>query len=177
MTLTTMEAVRAAIRDVPDFPKPGVMFKDITPVLSTPRLFQAVVDHFVERYRPLKPDAVVIIDARGFIIGSPVAYALSAPVIPVRKRGKLPYRTVEIEYDLEYGRSALAIHEDALRPGQRVVVIDDVLATGGTAGAAASLIQRLGATVLECGFLIELAFLGGRSRLAGAPAYSPLIYP
>ena len=172
-----LDAVRAAIRDVPDFPRPGVDFKDITPVLSNPALFGAVVSHFADRYRSLRLDALVIIDARGFILGAPVAHALGIAVVPVRKRGKLPYRSVEVEYDLEYGRSALAIHQDALKQGDRVAILDDVLATGGTAGAAVHLVRRLGAEVVECGFLIELAFLAGRARLDGAPAHAALVYP
>jgi adenine phosphoribosyltransferase len=176
MPFPDLDPVRAAIRDVPDFPQPGVMFKDITPVLSSPDLFRRVVDHFVARYRPLRLDALVIIDARGFILGAPVALELGVSAVPVRKRGKLPYRTVEVEYDLEYGRSALALHEDALRPGARVAILDDVLATGGTARAAVDLVRRLGADVVECAFLIELAFLGGRARLGDVPAHAPLVY-
>jgi adenine phosphoribosyltransferase len=177
MHASDLSSLRSVIRDVPDFPQPGVMFKDITPVLSSPDHFRAAIRHFADRYRPLKLDALVIIDARGFILGAPVAYELGIPVVPVRKRGKLPYRTIEVEYDLEYGRSALALHEDALHPGARVAILDDVLATGGTARAAVELVRRLGAEVVECGFLIELAFLHGRARLGDAPAYAPLVYP
>jgi adenine phosphoribosyltransferase len=168
--------LRATVREVPDFPRAGVGFKDITPVLGDARLFARVVDHFTGRYRDWRLDAAVVIDARGFLVGAPIACALGLAMVPVRKRGKLPWRTEELEYDLEYGRSALAIHADALRPGARVVVLDDVLATGGTAGAAVALVRRLGAEVVECGFLMELTFLAGRSRLADAPAYAPLVY-
>jgi adenine phosphoribosyltransferase len=164
--------LRRALRTVPDFPKPGIQFIDITPVLQDGRLFAVAVDLFCERYRALKPDAIVAVDARGFILGGAIARQLGLGLVPVRKKGKLPYRTIEQSYDLEYGSATIAMHEDALRSGQRAVLVDDVLATGGTAAAASALIRRLGAELLEATFLVELAFLNGRGRLGGIPLAS-----
>jgi adenine phosphoribosyltransferase len=168
--------IQRAIRNVPDFPKPGIQFKDITPVLADPRLFPASVELLTEGFKPGAVDAVVGIDARGFIFAAAAALRLKAGFVPVRKKGKLPYQTHEQEYDLEYGTATVAIHIDALKPGSRVVLMDDLLATGGTAAAAAALIGKLGATILEISFLIELKSLGGRDRLRGHPVRSLIAY-
>src|SRR3954468_19444360 len=161
----TAEEIAGAIRNVPDFPKAGIQFKDITPVLADARLFSGCIDLLIDGFKPGQVDAVVGIDARGFIFASAAAIRLQAGFVPVRKKGKLPFKTHEQEYDLEYGTSSIAMHVDALKPGSRVLLIDDLLATGGTAAAAASLVQKLGAQILEVSFLIELKFLNGRSRL------------
>lgn len=166
----------AAIRNVPDFPKPGIQFKDITPVLADARLFSGAIDLLTERFQPGTVDAVVGIDARGFIFAAAAAVRLQAGFIPVRKKGKLPYQTIEQEYALEYGSATVAIHTDALEPGSRVLLVDDLLATGGTAAAAAALVQKLGGHILEAGFLIELKFLNGREKLKGLPVRSLVVY-
>lgn len=176
MSSSSVEQIKAAIRDVPNFPKPPVIFKDITPVLQQPKLFRAAVDIFVDRHRRQKPDAIVGIDARGFIFSGAVAYQLGVPFVPVRKKGKLPYKTIEESYDLEYGRETLCLHVDAVKAGDRVVVLDDVLATGGTAATAARLVEQLGGKVAECDFLIELKFLSGTARLAKYSVFSALSY-
>lgn len=161
-----METIlKSAIRDVPDFPKPGIVFKDITPVLSDSKIFSKVIDSFVERYRSKKPDAVIGIESRGFLFGAPLAYKLGASCVPVRKKGKLPYKTVEESYELEYGSATIEMHVDAVKPGQKVIVIDDLLATGGTAAATCNLVEKQGAHVIECAFVVELAFLNGREKL------------
>jgi adenine phosphoribosyltransferase len=156
-----------AIRNVPDFPKPGIQFKDITPLLADPRLFAASVELLTEGCAPGSVDAVAGIDARGFIFAAAAALKLGAGFIPIRKPGKLPYRTIEESYELEYGANTLAIHADALKPGQRVLLVDDLLATGGTAAAAARLLERLGAELAGLAFLVELTFLNGRAKLPG----------
>ena len=158
--------LRATIRDVPDFPKPGIMFKDITPVLSDPALFGRVIAAMAEPYRGEHITHVVGIESRGFIVGAPVALALNAAFIPMRKPGKLPHATQREEYELEYGTDALEVHRDAMDIHARALVVDDVLATGGTAGAACRLAAQLGVTVVGCSFLIELGFLEGRKTLA-----------
>jgi len=164
MTLSppTCSELEHAIRNIPDFPKAGIQFKDITPVLADARLFAGCIDMMTEHFKPGMVDAVVGIDARGFIFAAAAAVKLQAGFVPIRKKGKLPYQTHEQEYDLEYGTSTVAVHIDALKPGDRVLLVDDLLATGGTAAAAAALVQKLGATILEISFLIELKFLGGR---------------
>ncbi len=161
----TVDDLRNAIRNIPDFPKPGIQFKDITPVLAHPRLFATSVELLSKGYRPGDVDAVVGIDARGFIFAGAVALKLQAGFVPVRKKGKLPYTTYEQAYDLEYGTNTIAMHTDALKPGSRILLVDDLLATGGTAEAAAELLRRFGAEILEISFLIELSFLNGRERL------------
>lgn len=168
--------IERAIRNVPDFPKPGIQFKDITPVLADARLFAGAIDLLCDGLKPGEVDAVVGIDARGFIFASAAAVKLGAGFVPVRKKGKLPYRTHEEEYALEYGTATVAVHVDALKPGARVLLVDDLLATGGTAAAAASLVRKLGAQILEISFLIELGFLKGRERLAGHPVRSLVVY-
>jgi adenine phosphoribosyltransferase len=165
-----------AIRNVPDFPKAGIQFKDITPVLADARLFAGTIGHLTSQFSPGSVDAVVGIDARGFIFAAAAAYQLKCGFIPVRKQGKLPYQTYEQSYDLEYGSNTIAIHIDAVKPGSRVLLIDDLLATGGTAVAAANLLQRLDVTILELSFLIELSFLKGRERLKGFPVRSLVVY-
>ena len=172
----TVAEIEHAIRNVPDFPKPGIQFKDITPVLADARLFSGSIDLLTEKFKPGSVDAVVGIDARGFIFAAAAAVKLQAGFIPVRKKGKLPYKTHEQEYALEYGTATVAVHVDALKPGSRVLLIDDLLATGGTAAAAASLVKGLGAQILEISFLIELGFLSGRDKLQGYPVRSLIVY-
>lgn len=172
----TAADLAAAIRNVPDFPKPGIQFKDITPVLADARLFAGSIDLLTTGLKPGDVDVVVGIDARGFIFAAAAALHLKAGFVPIRKKGKLPYETHEQSYDLEYGSNSIAIHTDALRPGSRVVLIDDLLATGGTAAAAVSLLQKIGANILEVTFLIELGFLPGRAKLAGVPVRSLISY-
>jgi adenine phosphoribosyltransferase len=160
-----LQRLRAGIRDVPDFPKPGILFKDITPVLADAELFRIAVDCFVEATRATGAEKVVGIDARGFLFGAAVAYELGVGFVPVRKKGKLPYQCQSAAYTLEYGEAIVEMHTDALSPGERVVLIDDLLATGGTAAAAIKLIEKMGAVLLEAQFLIELGFLNGRKNL------------
>ena len=176
MSAATIAEIRAAIRDIPNFPKPPVVFKDITPVLQQPKLFRAAVDVFVDRHSARKPDVIVGIDARGFIFAGAVAYQLGVAFVPVRKKGKLPYKTIEESYELEYGRETLSMHIDAVKPGERVVIVDDVLATGGTAATAAKLVEQLGGKVAECDFLIELKFLSGVAKLSKHQVFSVLSY-
>jgi len=170
------DAIRAAIRNVPDFPQPGIQFKDITPVLADARLLAAAIDALAAGFQPGSVDAVVGIDARGFIFAPAVALRLQAGFVPVRKPGKLPWKTLEESYALEYGTNTLAIHQDALHPGSRVLLVDDLLATGGTAAATASLVQRAGGRVLGASFLVELSFLKGRERLAAFPVSTVITY-
>jgi len=161
------------IRDVPDFPTPGVVFKDLTPLLAHPQAFASAVRAIDLPFRTAGINKVVGIEARGFIFAAPVAVTLGAGFIPVRKPGKLPWRTEEASYSLEYGRDTLAIHADAIEPDDRVLIVDDVIATGGTAMATAELVRRLGGTVVGLGFLVELGFLGGRRRLLDAAVSAP----
>jgi len=175
-TLPTPAEIERAIRNIPDFPKPGIQFKDITPVLADPRLFAGSVELLLDGFKPGAVDAVVGIDARGFIFAGAAALRLGAGFVPVRKKGKLPFRAFEKEYALEYGTATVAIHADALKPGNRVLLVDDLLATGGTAGAAAALVRQLGAEILEVAFLIELKFLNGRERLKGLRVRSLIAY-
>ena len=172
----TPSEIERAIRNVPDFPKAGIQFKDITPVLADARLFTGAVDLLTEKFSPGSVDAVVGIDARGFIFAAAAATKLKTGFVPVRKKGKLPFKTIEQDYALEYGNATVAMHVDALRPGARVLLIDDLLATGGTSAAAAALVQKLGARILEVGFLIELKFLNGREKLKAWPVRSVITY-
>lgn len=174
-TVTPAE-ISHAIRNVPDFPKPGIQFKDITPVLSNPRLLSGSIDLLIEGFKPGMVDVVVGIDARGFIFASAAAVKLNAGFVPVRKKGKLPYETYEQSYDLEYGSNTIAIHTDAVKPGTRVLLLDDLLATGGTAAAAAELLRKVGADIVGINFVIELGFLDGRKRLGGFPVKSLVTY-
>ena len=176
MPNVTPKDIEAAIRNVPDFPKPGIQFKDITPVLADARLFSGAIDLLTEKFSPGSVDAVVGIDARGFIFAAAAAIKLRAGFVPVRKKGKLPFQTHEQDYALEYGSATVAMHVDALKPGARVLLIDDLLATGGTSAAAAALVQKLGAKIIEAGFLIELKFLHGREKLTGFPVRSIITY-
>ncbi len=170
-----IQRIESAIRDVPDFPKPGIIFKDITPLLSESEIFTEVVDRISGRYIEHVPDYIVAIESRGFIFGSAMAYKLGCGIVPVRKKGKLPYRTIDISYDLEYGTAAVEVHEDALKKGDKVVIVDDLLATGGTAAAAVELVEKLGAKIVGIEFLIELCFLAGRKNLGSYPVNSLLL--
>ena len=174
-TVTAAE-IEKAIRNIPNFPKPGIQFKDITPLLADARLFSGAIDLLTEKFAPGSIDAVVGIDARGFIFAAAAATKLHAGFVPVRKKGKLPFTTIEQNYALEYGHATVAIHTDAIRPGARVLLIDDLLATGGTSAAAAALVQKLGGKILEAGFLIELKFLNGRDKLTGFPVRALIAY-
>ena len=162
---TPRQTIRRHIRTVPDWPAPGVQFRDITPLLSTPRVFRVLIDEFVHRYFDVKPDAIAGLDARGFIIGSVVAYELNIGFVPIRKKGKLPFTTVQESYELEYGSATVEMHTDAVKPGDRVVLIDDLIATGGTMMAGRRLLERLGATVIEGAAIVDLPELGGSARL------------
>ncbi len=171
-----LAALRGAIRDVPDFPKPGIVFKDITGLLIDPALFAQAIEAMAAPFERERISHVVGIESRGFILGAPVALRLRAGFVPMRKPGKLPSAVERAEYGLEYGVDALEVHRDALSAGHRVLIVDDVLATGGTARAACELVQRLGAEVVECSFLIELNALGGGARLAPARRSAVLHY-
>jgi len=161
------EFLRSHIRTVPDWPAPGVQFRDITPLLQNPRVFRVLIDAFVHRYMDpaLRPDVVAGLDARGFILGSVVAYELGLGFVPIRKKGKLPFTTVEETYELEYGSATVELHTDAVRPGQRVLLIDDLIATGGTMMAGRRLLERMGAQVIEGAAIVDLPELGGSQRL------------
>ncbi|MEP6994239.1 MAG: adenine phosphoribosyltransferase [Acidobacteriota bacterium] len=166
---------RGYIRDVPDFPSAGILFRDVTPLLASPDAFLAAVNAMAEPFRQAKPDKILGIEARGFLFGSALARELHVGIVPARKPGKLPRRTERISYGLEYGKDSLEVHADAFRQGERVLVVDDVLATGGTAAAAAELAERLGTLVIGISVFIELAALGGRSRLGGRNAHAVLV--
>lgn len=164
------------IRDIPDFPKPGILFKDITPLLANPEAFAEAVRQLSDHYRTAKIDAIAAAEARGFLFAAPMALELKRPLIPLRKPGKLPYRTYSLKYDLEYGQAELQMHVDGVPAGARVLLVDDVLATGGTMQAGCKLIEQAGGTVAGCAFLVELGFLGGRKRLAGYEVFSLITY-
>jgi adenine phosphoribosyltransferase len=174
--MITPGEIEAAIRNVPDFPKAGIQFKDITPLLADARLFAGTIDLLTSNFKPGSVDAIVGIDARGFIFAAAAALKLNAGFVPVRKKGKLPFKTHEQDYALEYGSATVAMHIDALKPGARVLLIDDLLATGGTAAAAAALVKKLNAQIVEISFLIELKFLNGRDKLKGYPVKSVVGY-
>jgi len=171
-----VERLKAAVRDIPDFPKPGILFKDITPILMDPDLLRMATDLYVEQLRDRGITKLAAVDARGFLFTGGISDRLNIGVVPIRKKGKLPYRTFEETYDLEYGTATLTVHQDAFEPGDRVALIDDLLATGGTAQAAARLIEKGGGTVVSLLFLIELAFLNGRDRLEGYDVYAALVF-
>jgi adenine phosphoribosyltransferase len=177
MSRVDLELLKSAIRDIPDFPKLGIVFKDITPILGDGQLFQRVIDHLGEEAEKANPSKIVGIDARGFLFGAAVAYKLGLGCIPIRKKGKLPYKTVGSSYQLEYGDAEVEMHVDAIDPGETVVLIDDLLATGGTSGAAVNLVQKVGGIVGSALFVIELEFLQGRRKLPpNVPAYSMVQY-
>ncbi len=168
--------LRDWIRDIPDFPKPGVMFKDITPLLANPRPFRAAIEQLDRHFQRRGIDVIAAAEARGFIFGAPLAMQMGAGFVPIRKPGKLPYATIAQEYQLEYGADRLEVHTDALSPGHRVLLLDDVLATGGTMRACRDLVQSTGAELVACAFVIELAFLGGRARLEPCEVFSLITY-
>ncbi|MGL6279057.1 MAG: adenine phosphoribosyltransferase [Gaiella sp.] len=172
----TGDELRAYVRDVPDFPQPGIVFKDLMPLIADADAFRATVDLLGAWAGPRRPDVILGAEARGFIFGGALAYALGCGFVPARKPGKLPWRTIEATYDLEYGSDALQIHEDALGSGSRVVVLDDVLATGGTAAAKVELVETLGGTVVGALFVVELGFLHGRERLAHTDVHALITY-
>jgi adenine phosphoribosyltransferase len=177
MSRVNLEQLKSAIRDIADFPRAGVIFKDITPILGDGQLFRGVIDHLGEEAAKVNPSKVVGIDARGFLFGAAVAYKLGLGCVPVRKKGKLPYKTVGSSYQLEYGDAEVEMHIDAIEPGERVVLIDDLLATGGTSGAAVNLVQKVGGIVGSALFVIELEFLKGRQKLPpDVPVHSMVIY-
>lgn len=168
--------LKSAVRDIPDFPQPGIVFRDISPILEDGQLFRLATTLFADRYQRKSIDAVVAVDARGFIFGSALAYVLGTGLVLARKKGKLPHKTVEASYDLEYGKNTLQMHFDAIKPGQRVVIVDDVLATGGTMKATCDLVRGLGGDIIEVAFLIELATLGGAEKLSPCPVFSIIQY-
>jgi adenine phosphoribosyltransferase len=170
------EDLRARIREVPDFPKPGILFYDITTLLKDGPAFREAVSLMLEPYRGMEIDLVVGMESRGFIFSAPMAFELGVGLVPVRKLGKLPHETLSVEYALEYGSNTLEIHKDAIAPGQRVLIVDDLLATGGTVRGTVDLVQRLGAEIVGLSFLVELVFLKGRERLDGLPVSSVIEY-
>ena len=176
MKITSPDELKRLVRDVPDFPKKGIVFKDITPVLKNPDALQFAVDELAEFLAPFGPDQIAGIESRGFILSPILAYKLKVGFVPVRKRGKLPWETIRVSYELEYGEAELEIHQDAILKGMKVAVVDDLLATGGTAQAAIQLVEKLGGKVVAVGFLVELAFLKGRERLAGYNVFSLIRY-
>ncbi|MBI5492794.1 MAG: adenine phosphoribosyltransferase [Deltaproteobacteria bacterium] len=171
-----MDELKKSIRDVPDFPKKGILFKDITTLCKEPALFQRMVDLLGHRYIGKGIDLVVGIEARGFVVGAALAYKLGAGVVLVRKPGKLPHKTHKASYTLEYGKDSLEIHQDAIEKGQNVVIADDLLATGGTAGAVANLVKDMGGNIIECSFIVELEDLNGREKLRPHPVFSLIKY-
>jgi adenine phosphoribosyltransferase len=168
--------LRQYIRDIPDFPKPGIVFKDITPLLAEPRAFQDAIRRMHEHYQNRRVDAVAAAEARGFLFAAPLALMLDKPLIPLRKPGKLPYRTYSLKYELEYGQAELQVHIDGVAPGAQVLLIDDLLATGGTMQAGCQLIEKAGGQIASCAFLVELAFLKGRERLEPHEVFSLIQY-
>ena len=164
------------IRDIPDFPKPGILFKDITPLLAEPKAFEESIDRLYEQYRARPIDAVAAAEARGFLFAAPLALLLKRPLIPLRKPGKLPYRTHALQYDLEYGSAELQVHVDGVEKGAQVLLVDDLLATGGTMEAGCRLIEKAGGRVAGCAFLVELSFLHGRDRLRPHEVFSLIQY-
>jgi adenine phosphoribosyltransferase len=175
-TQEVVDLIRANIRAIPDFPEPGILFRDITPLLNNSLALHQAIDAMVAPYRNLQIDKIIGIESRGFLFGIPMAYLLNIGFIPVRKKGKLPYKTIASEYALEYGTNTIEVHEDAVKPGERVVIVDDLLATGGTAAAAVHLMERLEAKVVGLAFAIELTALNGRTRLGQYPIYTLVHY-
>ncbi|NIM19747.1 MAG: adenine phosphoribosyltransferase [Candidatus Latescibacteria bacterium] len=171
-----MDHLKSHIRDIPDFPKKGILFRDITPILKDPKVFDEVIGALRDRYAGMKIDKIFAVESRGFIFAAPLAREIGAGLIPLRKPGKLPYETMSVSYALEYGEERIEVHRDAIEKGERVLVLDDLLATGGTAAAAVELARKLGGEVVEAGFVIELASLGGREKLPDVPVYSVVSY-
>ena len=176
MTVRSVDDLRARIREVPDFPKPGILFYDITTLLRDPAAFAEVIDRMADAVAEERIDLVVGMESRGFIFAAPLAYKLGAGFVPVRKLGKLPAETIEVEYDLEYGTATLEIHRDAITPGQRVLIVDDLLATGGTVLGTIELVRRLGGEIAGLSFMVELTALGGRDRLGEFVIHTQLAY-
>jgi len=176
ITRSLMDNLKKLIREVPDFPKPGILFYDITTLLKDPAGLAGVIDGLKDHYRHLKVDVVLGIEARGFIFAPALAYAMGAGFVPIRKHAKLPAAIVSVSYDLEYGKDVLEMHKDAIGPGTRALIVDDLLATGGTSAAAASMVRESGGTVVGLGFVVELTFLNGRQKLAGNDVFSLLQY-
>ncbi|PIR20505.1 MAG: adenine phosphoribosyltransferase [Deltaproteobacteria bacterium CG11_big_fil_rev_8_21_14_0_20_47_16] len=175
--MTTLDTrIKQSIRDIPDFPKPGIIFKDITPVVADPPLFRDVIAAFADRYQGKGLTTIIGIESRGFIFGSALAHKMGLPFHLVRKKGKLPYKTIQTSYDLEYGSATIEMHVDAITPTDVVLVVDDLLATGGTAAAACELVSRQGGRVHECAFMVELDFLNGRKLLKDTPVFSLVHY-
>jgi len=172
----TPDELRAKIREVPDFPKPGILFYDITTLLKDPMAYRAAIDAMLASYAGVAIDIVVGMESRGFIFSAPMAYQLGAGLVPVRKLGKLPAETISVEYALEYGSNTLEVHRDAIQPGQKVLIVDDLLATGGTVNGTVELVQRLKGEIVGLAFLVELGFLKGRDRLAGQTVSSVITY-
>jgi len=171
-----MDDLKKLIRSIPDFPKKGILFRDITPILQDPRAFGGVINMLSDRYREMNIDKILAVESRGFIFATPLAYEIGAGFVPLRKPGKLPYETIRLSYSLEYGEAAIEVHKDAVKKGERVLILDDLLATGGTAAAAVELARKLGGEVVEAGFVIELAGLNGREKLDGVPVYTMVSY-
>ena len=171
-----MDELKKFIRDVPDFPKPGIIFRDITPIMENGTVFAQVIDKFRERYHSKPIDRIAAIEARGFIFGSALAYALGKGFVILRKKGRLPRKTVGVTYDLEYGTDSIQVHEDAINPGDRVLLVDDLLATGGTAKAACELIRKMNGNLVECAVVVELTFLKGREKLGNVGVFSLVEY-
>lgn len=172
--MSVVDELKSLIRDIPDFPKNGVIYKDITPLLKEGRSFKKIVDTLAERYTDRQIDYIVSIEARGFVFGSALAYSMGKGLIPIRKKGKLPYKTMSVTYDLEYGTDTLEMHEDAVKKGDRVLIVDDLLATGGTAAAVCDLVAKTGCEIEEVSFVIELEFLKGRDKLKDYSVFSLL---
>ena len=171
-----MEELKKFIRNIPDFPKKGILFRDITPLLNNPTVFKKALEKLLEPFSSRKIDKVVAVEARGFILGGVISYLLNAGFVPVRKKGKLPYETLKVEYDLEYGKDVLEIHVDSIKKGEKVLIVDDLLATGGTAEATAQLVEKMGGEVVGIAFLIELTELKGKEKLKGYFVHSLIKY-